>query len=292
MTMTPFTTMTTKSKRPKQDPKCTQTRNGPIVKIHGGKFYLARRHIALFPQHFDTYIEPCIGGGSVFLNLNPKTYLSAVINDLHRPTYCLWHALRYHHEELIARLRLISYTQEEFEQQRDILVLPDSIESAVKHYCMQRMSRGGMGKDFAWSDRLRGGQPGDLNAWINSIDNLYVKHEHMAVTPNLEVRNQHLFAILQEHASNPNAFVYIDPPYLHETRTSKKIYANEMTREEHETMLPMICAAKAKIMICGYHSELYDTTLAHWCNLDFEMANHSGQGKSKKRRVETIWMNY
>ena len=39
----------------------------PLVKTHGGKWYLARRIINCFPSH-RTYVEPFTGGLSVLLN--------------------------------------------------------------------------------------------------------------------------------------------------------------------------------------------------------------------------------
>ena len=40
------------------------------LKYHGGKRYLAKRIIALMPEHI-TYVEPFFGGGSVLLHKDP-----------------------------------------------------------------------------------------------------------------------------------------------------------------------------------------------------------------------------
>src|SRR5947199_68760 len=46
----------------------------------GGKAVLARQIVALLPPH-DTYVEPFLGGGAVFLAKKPA--ISEIINDIH-----------------------------------------------------------------------------------------------------------------------------------------------------------------------------------------------------------------
>lgn len=48
----------------------TETINPPL-KWHGGKQYLARRIIALFPPHIH-YVEPFFGGGAVMMEKDPE----------------------------------------------------------------------------------------------------------------------------------------------------------------------------------------------------------------------------
>jgi DNA adenine methylase len=82
---------------------------------------------------------------------------------------------------------------------------------------------------------------------------------------------------------------YLDPPYLHETRTAKKAYEFEMTRNDHEGLLGLIRTLEGKVFISGYRSTLYDDALDGWTRHEFDMPNHSGQGVTKQRRVECLW---
>lgn len=43
------------------------------------------------------------------------------------------------------------------------------VELGAHEYIVRNMSRGRLGKDFAWSERLRGGKPGDVNAYENNL---------------------------------------------------------------------------------------------------------------------------
>ena len=89
-----------------------------------------------------------------------------------------------------------------------------------------------------------------------------------------------------------DTFWYIDPPYLQKTRSSKNVYAVEMTEEEHIELAGALKEAKGKVILSGYQSDLYTKLYKGW-NMDCRViANHSSQSKTKEKRVECIWMNY
>jgi DNA adenine methylase len=52
----------------------------PLVKWSGGKSDEIKLFEKYFPTEYDIYLEPFIGGGSVYFNIVPKR---AVINDVH-----------------------------------------------------------------------------------------------------------------------------------------------------------------------------------------------------------------
>ena len=53
----------------------------PIIKWSGGKSDEIKQFVKYLPNNYDTYIEPFIGGGSVYFHLAPK---KAVINDVYK----------------------------------------------------------------------------------------------------------------------------------------------------------------------------------------------------------------
>lgn len=88
---------------------------------------------------------------------------------------------------------------------------------------------------------------------------------------------------------NPDEImIYLDPPYLFETRKSPDpLFKFEMgTAEEHQQLLDLIKDRPEKIMISGYFSELYAEQLAHWRVKSFNAMTNGGLAR------EYIWMNY
>lgn len=60
-----------------------------------------------------------------------------------------------------------------------------------------------------------------------------------------------------------------------------------MTDSDHEELLQKVLKSKAKIMISGYESDMYNEYLSKWHKAYFQScAEHSGT------RQEVIWMNY
>jgi len=56
----------------------------PVIRRVGGKFYSRKKIIQVIPEH-DTYVEPFVGGGSIFYGKNPSKI--EVINDLDTEVY-------------------------------------------------------------------------------------------------------------------------------------------------------------------------------------------------------------
>jgi hypothetical protein len=73
--------------------------------------------------------------------------------------------LRDRTEELLDPLDSLEYDAPTFAWSIDSDARDYPLEAAVRFLVRNRFRRGELGKDFAWSDRLRGGQPGDRNAW-------------------------------------------------------------------------------------------------------------------------------
>src|SRR5262249_22576449 len=88
----------------------------------------------------------------------------------------------------------------------------------------------------------------------------------------------------------PDTLHYCDPPYLHETRTTHETYRFEKTGEEHVELLGFLEVCRGTVVLSGYPSPLYDARLAGWERVTFDMPNHSGQGRSKERRTEVVWI--
>jgi len=272
----------------------TQTKKKlrPPVKTHGGKFYLCEFIISNFPENYQelTYCEPMCAGASVFLNKEPGH--NEVISDIDTGLVYVFKALRDEPKEFIDRLKRIRYTERSFKMavNRAKQDFADYLDHAVNEYMLRRMSRGGMKKAFAWSDRERGGQPGDVNAWETMLCQLPVVAERVK---NTVILNKPVFEILKVWDEEDTLF-YLDPPYLPETRTdgATAVYDHEMTVEDHIALLALAKNCKGKVIISGYSSPLYNRTLKGWKVKKKNVPNNSSQAKTKDRRIEVLWMNY
>lgn len=268
----------------------------PPFKIHGGKRYLADWIISHLPNNYPetTYIEPFCGAASVLLRKKPSLF--EVINDIDEGIYAILTALRDTPYELQARLESIPYCEDVFQQAktRNDSDFNRDIDFAINEFIVRRMSRGGLKEAFAWSDRQRGGQPGDVNAWKTIIEQLPTISERLQ---NVHIENvdvlaeQEEFNFLNRWADN-SAVIYCDPPYVKQTRQSQNVYEGEMTNDDHRALSQQLKDCGCRVIISGYPSPLYNELYSDWRVVERKIPNHSSQQKIKQYKTECLWMNY
>ena len=260
----------------------------PPVKWHGGKRYLAGRIIESFPPH-RIYLEPFGGGASVLLNKQPvevETY-----NDLDLRITRLFRVLRDDGERFLEKVRLIPYSQVEFENAEEYVVDATDLEMAICDFVRWRQSFGGKGQSWSYTTgRARGGMAGDVNAWWTAIEML----------PQIINRLRRVQIICQPAVEAIHRFdhkeglIYCDPPYVHGVRcqASTNVYGVEMSDDDHRALASTLRSCKAKVVLSGYPSPLYDELYVGWRTIDFDIANHAAGGRSKARETERLWLNY
>lgn len=265
----------------------------PPAKWHGGKAYLAARIIQRFPIH-RKYLEPFGGMFSVGIN-KPPCEVEAY-NDLDRRVTRFWRTLRDHRDWFIERARLTPYSEVEFQEAVEAHTdavesgdIADHREAAFADFIRWRQSFGGQGKSFSCTTgRARGGMAGDVNAWWTAIEGLGAMVDRIK---RVEILNRPAVdAIAQFDAMD--CLIYADPPYVSETRASKKVYAHEMTSEDHRQLAESLLACKSKVVLSGYDNPLYGQWYKDWRRIDFDIANHAAGGAAKRRMTECIWLNF
>jgi DNA adenine methylase len=256
----------------------------PILKWHGGKHYVARRIVRLFREHA-VYVEPFAGGLSVLLNKRPAA--QEVASDLDARLIGLYQILQTRTDEFLRRVDALRYTRETFDAAYRDAAGADPLDAAVSFLVRHRFSRGGLGKTFAWSERLRGGRPGDANGWETFKRELPRIAERLA---RVEFRRNDALAVIREH-DDPDTLSYLDPLYVRGTRSAPDIYCHEMTEEAHGELIETVLSCRGMVVLSGYANQYYDEALAAWERVEYKMPNHSGQGKTKQPRIEVLWLN-
>ena len=253
----------------------------PALKTHGGKHYLAAKILPLLPPH-RVYVEPFAGGLSVLLR-KPRA-LVEVAGDLDEGLIGLYRMLTSRTEELIGWASRLEYTPEVFAWACSGGTVSDPLEQAVRFLVRRRFSRGGLGRDVAWSTRLRGGQPGDQNAWETAKAELPRIAERLR---GVQFVCQNAIQTIRQF-DGPGTLTNLDPPYSASVRSAKKCYEHEMSLDQHAWLLHTTTRVQGAVAISGYANPLYDRWLATWDRHEFPMPNHAGQGCSKARRVEVF----
>ena len=179
----------------------------PIAPWLGGKRNLAKRLVAMIDATpHDTYAEPFVGMGGVFLR-RTRCPRAELINDRQRDVYTLFRVLQEHYVAFLDLLRFQITTQANYE--RLVAVDPETLtdmQRAARFLYLQRCAFGGKieGRNFGLSvDR-----PGRFNLTTLEPD-LEALHTRLAGVTVTCLD----FAAFIRRVDRPGTLFYLDPPY-------------------------------------------------------------------------------
>lgn len=94
-------------------------------------------------------------------------------------------------------------------------------------------------------------------------------------------------SVLQLSMLGPDVVVYCDPPYMMSVRSSKRRYYRfDVEDSWHVGFLEWVLAAKCRVVVSGYWSELYASMLQGWRETSFQVQSRGGP------RQEWLWCNF
>ncbi len=114
------------------------------------------------------------------------------------------------------------------------------------------------------------------------VDMWRKRHSHMTAA----IVHDDAVPFLRRFLFSGSEVVYCDPPYLPSTRSRKRVYRHDYEQRDHEELLELIRHLPCNVIISGYPSELYDSTLREWNTHVFQAKTHQGI------RLEELWFNF
>lgn len=227
------------------------------IKFFGGKNLCFNEIMKYFPKsdEYDTYIEDFGGSYSLGLKLYPIPPIM-MYNDLDKNVYSLYKVLS--DAEMFIKFKekcdLVFYSEDirsEFIQklkQNDLSI----VDRAFYFFYVNRTSHNGVG-GFSKNTYVRRGMSKCVSDFLSAIDRLPDIHDRLS---RVIVTNTDGIEMIKKY-NTPNVFHYCDPPYHTSQRTSAR-YKVDMDNDGHVRFLNAVIESKAKILISGYHCELYN----------------------------------
>lgn len=258
-----------------------------IIRYPGSKWGIANWIISHFPDGYEkmVYLEPFCGSGAVFFNKRPGAV--ETINDLDSDVVNLFCVLREQLEELKRVLALTPYSREEYD--RSFEACEDPLEKARRYMVRTTQTIGAkMDGKCGWRNHKQMKTGGTACKWGGITDTIDLAAQRLRGSTTNLVQIEHMDAFqLIERYNNPDVLMYLDPPYVRSTRKSGKLYRYEMDDEQQKQLLELITESRAKIVISGYDSDLYNTALQGW----YKDGIYS-QTTSAAMAQEVIWQNF
>lgn len=253
------------------------------ISYYGGKQKLAKRIVALIPEHRQ-YVEPFFGGGAVFWTKAPSKV--EAVNDINESCITFWRVLKSRFVELKTELECSLHSEELHRQARAVLAQPadhDEVRVAWAFWVQTNMSfantiRGG----FAFSNSGR--EPRNT---ANKIAGLNV--EHADRLRHVEIFCRDAINLIQRK-DGPDTFFYLDPPY---PESDCGHYSDH--KDVYYRLLEVLPTIKGRFILSSYPSqELEDVrTSCGFHSRDLVQALAvSGKANAGKTKTECLTMNF
>lgn len=199
-----------------------------------------------------TYVEPYAGGAGAALALLISGQVARiVINDLDPAVYAFWRAVIDHPREFSRLVSDVDLTVDEWEEQRrtyDSSPRSEHLALGFATFYLNRTNRSGV---------LNGGPIGGKdqtgNYKIDARFNRETLLERIRLislhSTRITVTNKDGRAIIKRHASDPNAFIYADPPYFEKAGS---LYMNAFEAVDHERLAQCLNGVKKARWVLTY----------------------------------------
>ncbi|MCD8109041.1 MAG: DNA adenine methylase [Clostridiales bacterium] len=251
-----------------------------VLKYPGAKNRLAGWIASFIPEH-KVYCEPYAGSLAV-LFAKPRSHIETV-NDLDGEIVNFFRVIRERPEEFGEMLRLTPYSREEYQLAFEPAGGP--VERARRFAIRCWMGFGSAAGKYQTG--FRSGQqsnsPNPAKAWAKYPE---VVQEAVGRLQGVQIENQPALELLRRYDTE-DVFFYLDPPYLHDTRTYRYFYNFEMAEADHEELLQAVVSHPGRFMVSGYDNELYNDYLSGW-----HKAYRKTQIESGAAKQEVLWLNY
>jgi len=230
--------------------KTTEKHLKPLIKWSGGKSDEIKMFEKYFPEQYTRYIEPFVGGGSVYFYLNPA---NAVISDVHTELIDLYKNIgNGKGREIYEFMEQNPNDENTYYKVRDEMEIKDSLDSAKRFYYQRKTCFRGM---------LRYNKNGKFNIPFGRYKtinyNELVNKDYETLLSRTEILNK-AFDYVFENYNDENNFMFLDPPY--DSEFTDYGYC-QFGKEEQAKLAALFKNTKIKcLMVIGktnYIEELY-----------------------------------
>lgn len=177
----------------------------PLIKWSGGKSDEIKMFEKYFPENYNRYIEPFIGGGSVFFYLNP---INAVISDVHVELIDFYRSIgEGKMQEIYEFMKNNPNDETIYYKIRDEMKINEPLDNAKVFYYQRKTCFRGM---------LRYNKHGKFNIPFGRYKTVnydcLTNKQYEKLLSRTEILNED-FEYLFNNYNDENNFMFLDPPY-------------------------------------------------------------------------------
>lgn len=253
-----------------------------VLKYPGSKWRLADWIIDFFPKHH-SYLEPFFGSGAILFSKERSNI--ETVNDLDGEVVNLFECIRKDPEKLAHEIYFTPYARQVYEDSYIDGINGDNYQRARNFFIRCNMGHGfrTTGEKVGWKNDVQGRERAyALKGWNSLPEKIIATAERLK---GVQIENRPAEELIPRFNFD-SVLIYVDPPYMLETRHGKQ-YRCEMNDRQHVKLLEILKAHKGPVILSGYETDLYSDMLKDWHK---EYKDSYTQGMSKK--TEVLYMNF
>lgn len=255
----------------------------PLFKWSGGKRAEIQEFKKYYPKQFEVYVEPFVGGGAVFFDLN---HSNNIIADVHKEIINFYQEIKNGNSQIIYNLmEKFPNNENTYYYIRDEYVPQNTIEEAFKFFYLRKTAFRGM---------LRYNKKGKFNIPFGRYKtynfDILLNSDYYKLLSNTQIFCSSFEEIFFD---NEEYFYFLDPPY---DSVFQDYGYCKFCRKEHERLAELFKSTKSKcLLVIGetdFIKKLYSEYIADSYEKKYSFKLHSGRIGNEINNKHLIIKNY
>jgi len=258
----------------------------PILKWAGGKTQLLPHLRKLIPKYSGKYYEPFIGGGALFFDHEPNSF---IISDINPELINFYTAIRDYPEEIMLRIDELKNDRDVFYEIRNQNFHElTPINAAVRMLYLNKTCFNGL---------YRVNKKGGFNVPFANYKNPSFYSEENVLAASRQLKNGEIklssFESLAEINITQDDFVFFDPPYVPVSKYSdfKRYNKEQFNLEQHETLSNLFSELSkkgVKLILTNSDTEIVKELYSGYQYITVEAKRNINSDGSKRKANELI----
>jgi len=276
----------------------------PFLRYAGGKSRLVNTLKSYMPKDFDVktwlYIEPFLGSGALFLDLQPR---NADVGDANAALINTWCQIRESREALAARLMEFSDDETSYYKARycynidlpvlNLLNAEGQLMMAARFIYLNRTGFNGIyrvSKSTGYNvpyGHLK--NPTVLNNELLKEIQSYIGSSPISFQP-----NDYFFTLsMIRHYPEDKTFIYADPPYDSEDDKGHVNYTTRgFSRDDQAQLAELLSKGSKRTMVSNANTPFIRELYKDWRIVDIEVRRSVAANGDRPKAREVLIMNY
>ena len=257
----------------------------PLIKWSGGKSDEIKLFEKYIPANYDTYLEPFIGGGSLYFYISPK---KSVISDVHTELIDLYSCIGQGKAKDIYDFMATNPNDEEtYYKIRDKMEIKEKLDNAKRFYYQRKTCFRGMSR---YNKSGKFNIPFGKYTTINYSD--LQNNDYETLLSRTEILNKGFEHVFENYNSADN-FMFLDPPY--DSEFTDYGYC-QFGKEEQKKLAQLFKETKIKcLMVIGktkFIEELYKDYIVDEYDKKYKFKLYAGRVGDEINTKHLVIKNY